>query len=141
MILLQCIGNRDGRENMTACTTTCDDDADTPWPPEGGVSILLLFLNLFPFKLGLIAPPSADSPTVGMGTSGGALPSICSTFLATLKIIPMAPQVNRNELPPMLTSGSVTPVTGTRFTFTAILATACITNVKLNPNARNAPNA
>ena len=41
----------------------------------------------------------------------------------------------------MLTNGSVTPVTGKRFTLTAIFAIACITNVKLSPSARNAPNA
>jgi hypothetical protein len=71
----------------------------------------------------------------------GSFPSNCSTFLATLNIKPMAQQVNKKELPPILTNGSVTPVTGTKFTFTAIFATACITSVKLNPNAKNAPNA
>ena len=41
----------------------------------------------------------------------------------------------------MLTNGSVTPVTGKRFTLTAMFAMACIANVKLSPRARNAPNA
>ncbi len=41
----------------------------------------------------------------------------------------------------MLTSGSVTPVTGNRFTFTAILVNAWMTSVKLSDNARKAPNA
>ena len=68
-------------------------------------------------------------------------PSICSTFRATLKIIPMAKQVNHKLLPPMLTNGNVTPVVGNRFTFTAIFTIACITRVKLNATARNAPNA
>ena len=68
-------------------------------------------------------------------------PSSCSTFRATLKIIPIDKQVNKKLLPPILTNGSVTPVTGNKFTFTAMLAIACITNVKLNPNARKAPNA
>ena len=67
--------------------------------------------------------------------------SSCSTFLATLKIIPMDKQVNRKLLPPMLTSGSVTPVFGNAFTATPILANACITSVKLSASARNAPNA
>ena len=53
----------------------------------------------------------------------------------------MAKQVKINELPPILTKGSVTPVTGNRFTFTAMFVIACITNVKLKPNAKNAPNA
>ena len=41
----------------------------------------------------------------------------------------------------MLTNGNVTPVFGNKFTFTPIFAIACITNVKLNANARKAPNA
>ncbi len=56
-------------------------------------------------------------------------------------MIPIARHVNKNELPPILTSGSVTPVTGNKFTFTAILISAWITKVKLRPSARNAPNA
>src|SRR5882757_7859973 len=64
-----------------------------------------------------------------------------STLRATLRMMPMARQVNKKELPPILTSGRVTPVTGNRFTFTAIFANAWITRVKLSPNARNAPKA
>src|SRR5690606_10662559 len=64
-----------------------------------------------------------------------------STFLDTLKIIPIARHVNRKLDPPMLTSGSVTPVTGKRFTVTAILEKACIASVKLSPIDRNAPKA
>jgi hypothetical protein len=56
-------------------------------------------------------------------------------------MIPIAKQVNKNELPPILTNGSVTPVTGNKLTLTAMLAIACITNVKLNARARKAPNA
>jgi hypothetical protein len=56
-------------------------------------------------------------------------------------MIPIARHVNKKLLPPILTNGSVTPVTGKRFTLTAILATACITKVKLSPSARNAPKA
>jgi len=67
--------------------------------------------------------------------------SNCSTFLATLKIIPIDKQVNKKLLPPILTSGNVTPVFGKAFTATPILAIACITKVKLNANAKNAPNA
>ena len=55
--------------------------------------------------------------------------------------MPIAKHVNKNELPPILTNGSVTPVTGNKFTFTAIFAIACIASVKLNPSARNAPKA
>ena len=51
--------------------------------------------------------------------------------------MPMARQVNKNELPPILIKGKVTPVTGNKFTFTAILANAWITRVKLNPNAED----
>jgi hypothetical protein len=78
---------------------------------------------------------------VSSSITAGIFPSVISTFLATLKIMPMDAQVNKNELQPILTNGNVTPVTGTIFTLTAILAMACITNVKLNPNARKAPNA
>ena len=70
-----------------------------------------------------------------------ALPSICSTFLATLNIIPIAKHVKIKLVPPMLTNGKVTPVTGNKLTVTAIFATACMANVKLRPNAKNAPNA
>ena len=56
--------------------------------------------------------------------AGSTFPSVISTFLATLNIIPMDTQVNKKELPPILTKGSVTPVTGTMFTETAILAKA-----------------
>ncbi len=77
--------------------------------------------------------------TTGCGT--GSFPSNCSTFLATLNMIPMAAQVKRKEVPPILIYGSVTPVTGVRFTFTAMFAIAWIANVKLSPSAKNAPNA
>ena len=73
--------------------------------------------------------------------AAAAFPSDCSTFLATLKIIPMERQVNMKLVPPMLTSGRVTPVTGNRLTVTAIFTIACIASVKLSPNARNAPKA
>ena len=53
----------------------------------------------------------------------------------------MDKQVKRKLLPPILTSGSVTPVFGNTFTLTPMLAMACITSVKLNANARKAPNA
>ena len=53
----------------------------------------------------------------------------------------MAAQVKRKEVPPILINGSVTPVTGVRLTFTAMFAMACITKVKLNANAKNAPKA
>ena len=69
----------------------------------------------------------------------GALPSNFSTLLATLNIIPIEQHVKMNELPPMLTKGNVTPVTGTKFTFTAMFATAWIIKVKLNPKAKKAP--
>jgi hypothetical protein len=39
-------------------------------------------------------------------------------------MIPIDKQVNKNELPPMLISGKVTPVTGNKFTATAILINA-----------------
>ena len=49
--------------------------------------------------------------------------------------------VNQMEVPPILIKGRVTPVTGSKFTATAILMNACITNAKLNPIARKAPKA
>jgi hypothetical protein len=78
---------------------------------------------------------------ISIAVSSGALPSNCSTFLATLNINPREQQVKINELPPMLIKGKVTPVTGTMFTVTAILATACMIKVKLKPKARNATKA
>ena len=41
----------------------------------------------------------------------------------------------------MLTSGNVTPVLGKIFTLTPMFAMACITSIKLNARARNAPKA
>jgi hypothetical protein len=56
-------------------------------------------------------------------------------------MMPMEIQVKMKLVPPMLTNGRVTPVTGNRFTVTAIFAMAWIASVKLSPNARNAPKA
>ncbi len=76
-----------------------------------------------------------------LSAAATALPSCISTFLDTLNMIPIAKQVNKKLLPPILTNGNVTPVFGNTFTLTPILAIACITNVKLNASAKNAPKA
>src|SRR3984893_10714360 len=115
--LFQCIGNRNCRENMSTRSSSCYDDP------------LIQFLKCSM----LIFHCSFETTSF--------LPSNCSTFLATLRMIPIARQVNKKELPPILTSGKVTPVTGNKFTFTAIFTSAWITKVKLNPNARKAPKA
>ena len=57
------------------------------------------------------------------------------------EMVPVIRQVKKKLVPPILTKGRVTPVTGNKPTFTAIFVMACITNVKLSANARNAPNA
>ncbi len=49
--------------------------------------------------------------------------------------------VNKIEVPPILTKGKGTPVTGIKFTATAMFAKACMTKLKLNPQASNAPKA
>jgi hypothetical protein len=85
--------------------------------------------------------PKNYSPSTAAITFSVSLPSNCSTFLDTLKIIPTDKQVNKKLLPPMLTNGNVTPVFGKRFTFTLMLVSACITKVKLNASDKNAPNA
>tara|TARA_B100000927_G_scaffold289078_1_gene284975 strand:+ start:485 stop:640 length:156 start_codon:yes stop_codon:yes gene_type:complete len=48
----------------------------------------------------------------------------------------MAMLVKIMELPPILTIGSVRPVTGKRFTATAIFVNAWNTTNRHNPNAR-----
>ena len=53
----------------------------------------------------------------------------------------MDKHVNKKLLPPILTSGNVTPVFGKIFTLTPMFAIACITSIKLNASAKNAPNA
>ncbi len=108
---------------MSACSSTCYNHRllirNHPYHPNQSIHYLIYFLSdLLAFLL-----------------------PVASTFLATLNMIPIARQVNKKLLPPILTSGSVTPVTGNKFTVTAIFAIACITSVKLNPNARNAPKA
>ena len=62
--------------------------------------------------------------TVSVGLTMAASPSRDSTFLATLKIIPIETQVNKNELPPIEINGKVTPVTGSKLTLTAIFVSA-----------------
>ena len=47
-------------------------------------------------------------------------------------MIPREMQVNQMEVPPMLSNGSVCPVTGNRFTATAMLISAW--NSRLNPD-------
>jgi hypothetical protein len=56
-------------------------------------------------------------------------------------MMPKATLVNNNDVPPILTNGNGTPVTGPKPTATAILAKACIARLKLKPHASNAPNA
>ncbi len=56
-------------------------------------------------------------------------------------MIPNAILVKIIDVPPLLTKGSVKPVTGKIFTATAILIKACNTREKLNPTAMRAPNA
>jgi hypothetical protein len=45
-----------------------------------------------------------DDPLTHVGS-----PPVALTLRATLRMMPIARQVNRKELPPMLTSGRVTP--------------------------------
>ena len=116
---------------MSACSSTCYDDA-SPLRASIDCFISVLFRLHHSFILYL---------NLRLQHFACFLPSSCSTFLATLRMIPIDKQVNKKLLPPILTNGSVTPVTGKRFTFTAIFAMACITRVKLSPRARNAPNA
>jgi hypothetical protein len=56
-------------------------------------------------------------------------------------MIPNEIQLNKKDVPPMLTNGSVKPVTGTRCRETAILANAWIIILRHSPMASIAPNA
>ena len=56
-------------------------------------------------------------------------------------MIPKEIQVNKTDVPPILIIGKVKPVTGTKFTDTAILINAWITKLALKPIANIAPNA
>ena len=55
-------------------------------------------------------------------------------------MIPRERQVNHMLVPPMLTKGSGCPVTGTRFTPTAMFTKACSTRLSAKPTATSAPN-
>ena len=124
-----------------------------PPPPEGGTCALSVFLVSFiyfrSFNPVWPAVPTgkqtnyaaAASFEISAAAFFACSPSNCSTFLDTLNIIPIDKHVNKKLLPPMLTNGNVTPVLGNTFTFTPILVIACITSVKLNASARNAPKA
>src|SRR5262249_21806441 len=93
------------------------------------------------FLFDLLVPVFVSDSRIAQVVCAFSSPSNFSTFLATLNMMPIAKQVNRNELPPILINGSVTPVTGNKFTLTAIFAIAWMARVKLKPKARNAPNA
>ena len=104
-----------------------------PFAPTNKISISgSVFFKAFAIAIaGKICPPV---PPPAMMTLLIHLSIICytdlclfpsrSTFLATLKIIPMDKQVNMKLVPPILTNGNVTPVTGNKFTVTAIFAIA-----------------
>jgi hypothetical protein len=55
--------------------------------------------------------------------------------------MPNAILVNNNEVPPILIKGKGWPVTGNKFTATAILIIAWNTRLKLHPKANNVANA
>jgi hypothetical protein len=57
----------------------------------------------------------------------------------TLRIIPTAKHVNQMEVPPILTMGKDWPVTGTKFTVTAIFTIAWNTRLNAIPTARRDP--
>src|SRR6185437_1634789 len=123
LLLFQRAGDGDRRKDMAACSAACYNDALA--------------------HAGIASPSISSSSSSSTSAASRVLPapSLASAFRATLRMMPMARQVNKNELPPILTSGSVTPVTGNKLTVTAIFARAWITRVKLSPRARNAPNA
>ena len=58
--------------------------------------------------------------------------------LLALSIIPNAILVNNIEVPPLLTMGNANPVTGSKFTATPILISACTTRLNASPIASRA---
>ena len=119
---------------------------------------IVMVLGIFVFKIGFILDWSVTESigikifpwSTGRGRfwfcTGWRVVSVCSSFipsmyLLTLIIIPNAILVNKTDVPPILTNGIVSPVTGTRFTETAILANACTTKLRINPMASMAPKA
>src|SRR5690606_22639911 len=110
------IGDRDCRENMPPCATPANN------------YLLCPHINYI----------AGISPTITF-----SVPEFCfsSISLLTLKIIPNAMLVNRMDVPPTLTNGNGTPVTGPKPTATAIFAKAGMVSVKLSPAASKAPKA
>ena len=62
-------------------------------------------------------------------------------YFETDNIMPNEIHVNIKLVPPILIIGKVKPVTGTRWTETAILAKACTTKLRLMPMLKKVPNA